>query len=140
MAPATPSTAPQVDTTGGYVTGAYDNDGFTQWMQGDMVQYAVTFVNAAGESNFSAWSSWVQVGASICAGVNIPTDPSGAATSRNLYRKFQSSQTPERVLTILDNTTTHVFDTVAAVNFDPPAQAPEYPLDPSQFAARSNFP
>ena len=68
MAPATPSTAPQVDTTGGYVTGAYDNDGFTQWMQGDMVQYAVTFVNAAGESNFSAWSSWVQVGASICAG------------------------------------------------------------------------
>ena len=44
------------------------------------------------------------------------------------------------MLTILDNTTTHVFDTVAAVNFDPPAQAPEYPLDPSQFAARSNFP
>ena len=108
--------------------------------KGDTVQYAVSFVNAAGESPLSAWSDAVPIAGSICAGVTVPTDSKGAATTRNLYRQFGSSAKPVVVLTILDNTTTEVFDDVPALNFAPPTQAPVFPTDTEQWAARSNFP
>lgn len=137
--PAVPGAAPVVDTQNGVVAGQFANNGHSLWSSGNSVQYAISFVNAAGESDLSAWSAPVTIGDQICAGVTLPLDLTGSATSRKLYRQFVSSSKPELVLTILDNTT-QCFDAAPAVNFAPPATSLQVATDPNQWAARSNFP
>jgi hypothetical protein len=51
-----------------------------------------------------------------------------------------STNKPELVATILDNTTTQFFDTAPMVNFAPPSTEVTFPTQSNQWAARSNFP
>jgi hypothetical protein len=90
----TPATAPTVAGTGtGTLTGTY--------------HYAVSFVNAAGETGVGPNSADV---VSSAAGYNLSTIPVGPAgtTARNIYREKVISTVPQGlhlVATIADNTT-----------------------------------
>jgi hypothetical protein len=81
----------------------------TKWLAGTLVRYSVTFVTATGETDLGPWGPWGGNGYALGYLVSIPTDPSGKATARNIYRQFQNG-TPALIGTLTDNTTTEYQD------------------------------
>lgn len=86
------------------------------WVPGYSVSYAVSFYDArtASESERSAWWGPKSDPKKLYGGfglIRIPTDPSGQATARRIWRKFEGQ--PERLIhEIPDNVTTKYQDDV----------------------------
>jgi hypothetical protein len=75
----------------------------TKWKANTQVRYAVSFVAPEGEGGLGPWGPWGGAGWALGYLTDIPTDPSGKATSRRIYRHFQGGQ-PE-LIGVLDNDT-----------------------------------
>lgn len=105
------------------------------WKAGSQVRYAVSFVSGEVESNLSAWCDPSTVQGYMCPELSLPTDTTGWASARKVYRQFDSG-TQEVVGIILDNSTTVWVDSAPQWNFPSPPQlgAP----DGSLWAQRSN--
>ena len=103
----------------------YDSQAWAQcvgtggkWVAGYEVRYAATFVNASGETDRGPWSSWIAgTPYALPTLMNVPTDASGNATSRNVYRQFladYSSGNPSAGVAMVgrldDNTTARFAD------------------------------
>jgi hypothetical protein len=81
----------------------------TKWAANTQVRYAVTFVTPKGETDLGPWGPWGGTSYALGYLVHIPTDPSGQATARKIYRQFQNG-VPEVIGTLADNTTTEYQD------------------------------
>lgn len=83
------------------------------WVNGNSVRYAVSFGNGQFESDFGPWSNWfsIQNEAFPLLGA-VPTDPTGVATARYIWRQFTGSS-PTLAGIINDNTTTTFNDLVS---------------------------
>src|ERR1039458_7564908 len=117
--PNPPSTAPAVNSWA-------QNSPVGQWPANVLAQYAVTFFNAAGETAFGPWGSMSGAGSARADLEDVPVDPSGQATGRNIYRELQGFNV-QLVGTINDNTTTVFQDTDTSVPLSPPTTAPDLP-------------
>ena len=98
----------------------------TNWKPGYQVRYAVSYVDTHNvESPKGPWSDWIGPGDvdpsffpdAMPRLINIPTDPSGKARSRKLYRQFfanYQNANPDAgvylITTLNDNTTTTYLD------------------------------
>lgn len=86
------------------------------WVPGYSVSYAISFYDSVSgvESARSAWWGPKTDPKKLYGGfglIHIPTDPTGRATSRRIYRKFQGQ--PEKMIhEIPDNVTTKYQDDV----------------------------
>lgn len=86
------------------------------WVPGYSVSYAISFYDAKTktESPRSSWWGPKTDPKKLYGGfglIRIPTDPTGQATARRIYRKFEDE--PERLIHELpDNTTTKYQDDV----------------------------
>ena len=117
--PNPPSTDPAVNSWA-------QNSPVGQWPANVPAQYAVTFFNAAGETAFGPWGSMSGAGSALADLEEVPLDPSGQATGRNIYRQLQGFNV-QLVGTINDNTTTVFQDTDTSVPLSPPTTAPDLP-------------
>ncbi|MGW3046035.1 hypothetical protein ACWC9T_39935 [Kitasatospora sp. NPDC001159] len=91
----------------------------------------MTFANASGESSFGPWSSWGGDHYALCYLVDLPLDPDGTATQRNIYRRSQT-QGCEVQPAILVGT---LYDNVATEFQEEP---PPPPTAAQQAAAKAN--
>jgi hypothetical protein len=86
------------------------------WVPGYSVSYAISFYDSVSgvESARSAWWGPRTDPKKLYGGfglIRIPTDPTGRATSRRIYRKFEGQ--PEKLIhEIPDNSTTKYQDDV----------------------------
>jgi hypothetical protein len=80
-----------------------------KWKANTQVRYAVSFVTPEGEGALGPWNAWDGAGWALAYLQDIPTDPSGKATSRKIYRQFAGGQ-PAVIGTLHDNTTTEYQD------------------------------
>src|SRR4051794_39677573 len=106
--PNAPTTAP---TTSWYAQDAPFPATNPWWPDNTQNWYAMTFANASGESAFGPWSSPASGDHyALCYLVELPLDPDGGATQRNIYRRSQTQgcdvQPAILVGTLYDNTTT----------------------------------
>ncbi len=81
----------------------------TLWKANMQVRYAVTFVTPTGETDFGPGQPWGGAGLALAYLVNIPTDPSGQATRRSIYRQFEGGP-PILIGTLPNNTGTAYQD------------------------------
>jgi hypothetical protein len=79
-----------------------------------MIQYFVEFANVKGPSQISAGSSLQPIVPGKTPSVTIPTDQSGAATQRNIWRQLANNPNApmnrSKVDIVKDNTTTQWLD------------------------------
>jgi hypothetical protein len=86
------------------------------WVRGYMVYYAISFYDATHEreSDRSSWWGPKTDPKKLYGGfglINIPVDPTGQATARRIWRKFEGQ--PEKMIhEISDNITTKYQDDV----------------------------
>jgi hypothetical protein len=81
----------------------------TKWKANTQVRYAVSFVAPEGEGGLGPWGPWGGTGWALGHLIDIPTDASGKATSRKIYRQFEGGQ-PEVIGTLNNNTDTEYQD------------------------------
>jgi hypothetical protein len=88
------------------------------WVEGNSVRYAVSYVQRLEESDLGPWSSWTTLSNSSFEPNlrEVPIDPQGIATARRVYRQF-ALVNGKRTFTvpvgsIPDNTTTIFADTL----------------------------
>ncbi|HXH38303.1 MAG TPA: phospholipase [Thermoanaerobaculia bacterium] len=81
------------------------------WVGSNAVRYAVSFTNFGfWESDPGPWSPWVTIqNEAFPSLAGVPTDPTGIAAGRNVWRQFTNSN-PTFVGAINDNTTTTFTD------------------------------
>ena len=110
--PGAPATAPTVKAGGFAETTAAAG---SPWAGASAVSYAISFTSARGPSTRGPWSSSADTnGGSGPMLENVPTDPLGLATARQVWRQLTvggTVQPPRAVGAILDNTTTEYHDT-----------------------------
>jgi hypothetical protein len=87
------------------------------WVSGNRVRYAVSYVQGLEESDLGPWSSWTTLTNSFEPNLQgVPTDPANIATARRIYRQFAeiNGQRPFTVPIgiIADTTTTTFADTI----------------------------
>jgi Tectonin domain len=59
------------------------------WVSGNGVRYAVSYIQGIEESDLGPWSSWTTLTNSFEPTLQgVPTDPAGIATARRIYRQF----------------------------------------------------
>lgn len=83
------------------------------WVSGNTVRYAVSFTNADGmwESATGPWAAYATIADEAFPTLDdIPTDPTGTATGRNIWRQFGTDPLTF-VGSIGDNVTTTFTDT-----------------------------
>lgn len=91
---------------------------FGRWVSGYQVRYAVSYLGPNGETDRGPWTPWIAgTPWALPFLVNVPTDPTGRATGRKVYRQFYSdysSADPSAGLTLIgtlgDNSTTTLQD------------------------------
>lgn len=110
-----PTTAPRLDTTK-YGECAGDTG---KWAKGYQVRYAAAFVGSDGkETDRGPWTGWANNSPYMLPEVqDVPTDSSGEAAARKVYRQFKSdynSANPSAGVTLTgtlnDNSTTQLQD------------------------------
>ena len=87
------------------------------WTPGSSVSYAISFYDARTnvESEHSAWWGPKSDPKKLYGGfglIKIPTDPTGRATARRIWRKFAADSTAKLIHEIPDNFTTKYQDDV----------------------------
>jgi hypothetical protein len=114
-----PASAPDFDP-GNWKAGV-PVDGSSNWIKGYKVRYAVSFYGPNGETPMSPWwhpTHWPGADVDGYYGgdpwahptlTNIPTDPTGTATGRKIYRQFLGGRV-ELVGDIPNNTDTRFLD------------------------------
>jgi hypothetical protein len=103
--PSLPNTAPALSTTGWQSSQAVPPN----WINGNQVRYAVSFLTLLYESNPGPWGTWVTIqNQAFPTLTGIPTGSAGTV-GRRIYRQFQGS-TYSYVGQISDNTTTTFID------------------------------
>jgi hypothetical protein len=91
--------------------------GEAPWVPGYSVSYAISFYDARSnvESERSAWWGPKSDPKKLYGGfglIKIPTDPTGRATARRIWRKFAGDSTEKLIHEIPDNVTTKYQDDV----------------------------
>lgn len=80
------------------------------WVNGNQVRYCISFVNGLNETNPGPWGAYVTLNNQFLPTVTgIPTDPTGTAKARNVYREFVGKPF-QYVGTIANNTDTTFID------------------------------
>ncbi|AUG02366.1 phospholipase [Pseudomonas sp. 09C 129] len=61
------------------------------WVDGNAVRYAFSYTNGLNESYTGPWSAFVELQGSYFPTLNVPEDPSGKASGRNIFRQFRNT-------------------------------------------------
>lgn len=102
----TPGAAPAISPTGWQSASPVPPN----WVNGNQVRYCVSFVDGLNETNPGPWGAYVTLNNQFLPTVTgIPTDPTGTAKARNVYREFVGKPF-QYVGTLADNISTTFID------------------------------
>ena len=105
-----PRTAPRLDPDGWRRTQPIPPN----WVDGNRVRYAVSFVNGLDESDTGPWTPWITLRGKYFPTLrDVPVDRTGRARARHVFRQFAVGDTYGEYVYVgelADNTTTTFID------------------------------